>query len=333
MSILPIVFVSIVLALTPDDAANRPTSTADSIRVLLFASWAPSTCTVAKPRSPRASVVLTHGSMSLNGRVVDEISFHANGGELLTISIGRSLRRVRGTVVVRPAEDRLAITATLSVEDYLAGALAAESYGTDPLEYLIALSVLQRNFIATHRNRHAPLADVCDNTHCQRTDMGSAAPRQRSAVKQGRAIQLQGSPCYYSVNCGGTTLTPQQVWGRAEAGYSSVRCTYCAASRWRHWGRTIPSSPEVDRLLASRRTLPCVDDELKIAIGRIVGFGRVPGNTFDRVERRGRVWRIVGRGFGHRVGLCQEGALRLARMGRTARAILAFYFPVRTETR
>ena len=34
-----------------------------------------------------------------------------------------------------------------------------------------------------------------------------------------------------------------------------------------------------------------------------------------------------GRGHGHGVGLCQEGATEMAAEGKTAREILAFYFP------
>ena len=38
-------------------------------------------------------------------------------------------------------------------------------------------------------------------------------------------------------------------------------------------------------------------------------------------------WRVQGRGRGHGVGLCQEGARDLARAGWSARSILAHYYP------
>jgi len=36
---------------------------------------------------------------------------------------------------------------------------------------------------------------------------------------------------------------------------------------------------------------------------------------------------LKGRGFGHGVGLCQEGAMRMAKAGFAAEQILKFYFP------
>lgn len=331
---LTAIFASMILSIASDGVRQRSIRPDDSLRVLLFASSSPAACSISRHSAPTQELAVSGGRLMLNGRLTDRPSFSTTGqSEWVTISIVGGSRRLRGSVSVVADGNRVRIIAAMSAEDYLAGALAAESYAGDPIEYLIALATLQRNFIATHRHRHAPLADVCDNTHCQRTDMGSASVRQRAAVAGSAGIVLNDAPCYYSVNCGGRTLTPKEVWGRTENGYASVRCDYCSGSRWRRWGRSIPSSPEVDRLLSSRYSLPFVDDDLKIALGRLVGFGRVPGNTFDRIERRGRTWRIYGRGFGHRVGLCQEGALHLARLGRSAREILAFYFPTREVSR
>ena len=42
---------------------------------------------------------------------------------------------------------------------------------------------------------------------------------------------------------------------------------------------------------------------------------------------RNRSFRFEGRGHGHGVGLCQFGAEALARRGRDASAILAWYYP------
>jgi stage II sporulation protein D len=36
---------------------------------------------------------------------------------------------------------------------------------------------------------------------------------------------------------------------------------------------------------------------------------------------------VKGRGFGHGVGLCQEGAMKMARSGFHFEQILGFYFP------
>jgi SpoIID/LytB domain protein len=60
--------------------------------------------------------------------------------------------------------------------------------------------------------------------------------------------------------------------------------------------------------------------------GSRFGWRVFPSNWFE-VEKRGDTFHFKGRGFGHGVGLCQAGALRLAQKGFTCREILEFYFP------
>jgi len=306
----------------------------DSVRVLLFASHSIDRVVITVVRGESVEIEADDTELRIRGEHRDSVVFGPQDHSVISIATGFATRRIRGRVVVTAADGRLWVVATISMNDYLSGTLAAETFARDPMEYLTALSVLQRNYARRHRSRHAPRAELCDNTHCQRTDMGLSTPRLRAAVDRSRWISVDEDPCYYSVNCGGRTLTPVQVWGRYEPGYQSVRCEYCRGSRWRRWGRSVRSSPEIDQLLASLRSFPAVNEGVKIAIGRLAGFGVVPGNTFDRVERRGNVWRIYGRGFGHRVGLCQEGAKRMAEQGRRAADILDHYMagPIMDES-
>jgi stage II sporulation protein D len=60
--------------------------------------------------------------------------------------------------------------------------------------------------------------------------------------------------------------------------------------------------------------------------GSCFGWRVFPSNWFE-MEKWGDSFHFQGRGFGHGVGLCQAGALRLAEKGFTCREILEFYFP------
>ena len=248
----------------------------------------------------------------------------------IVVASSKRRRRLNGALTVRAVDGALVIVARIDMEKYLAGVLASEARATDPREYLVALLVLQRNYVESHRGRHAPYADVCDNTHCQLYH-GNAVPismRALTGVAATLSMRSQGAaPCYYSANCGGSTLTPGDLWGAYEPGYASVRCEHCRNSRWYRWTRDVPATPRALSVLAGARPAPFVDDDFKIRLGRAVGFASVPSNTIDRISRRGSVVRISGRGFGHRVGLCQDGARELARRGSKASEILAAYFP------
>jgi SpoIID/LytB domain protein len=92
-------------------------------------------------------------------------------------------------------------------------------------------------------------------------------------------------------------------------------------------------TPEIDRLMTAAPAAPFLDDDFKMRVGRAIGFNVVLSNTIRSITRRGRIYVVEGSGFGHRVGLCQEGARMLARHGRSADEILRFYFPTADVTR
>jgi hypothetical protein len=86
-------------------------------------------------------------------------------------------------------------------------------------------------------------------------------------------------------------------------------------------------SGRIRRLRVSGLTPEFVDGEtFRLAVGRALGW-HVLKSTLFSVTRTARGYRFEGRGRGHGVGLCVAGAEQLAVRGRSAREILAVYFP------
>lgn len=251
-------------------------------------------------------------------------------GEGIMLQSDGRRRRVSGELRIAAAAGQLMVVATIPEREYLTVALASESTIGEPLQYLIALSVLQRNYLRTHRGRHQPSADLCDNTHCQRADNINPSPTAKRAVAESERVRcVVGNiyPCYYSANCGGRTLTPQQVWHKEEPGYRSVACGFCKRGKWHRWKRAARATPQLEELVKQAPFPPFINDDFKIAVGRAIGFNVVLSNTVEKIERRnGKFW-FSGRGFGHRVGLCCAGGVTLARRGKSATQILQWYFP------
>jgi stage II sporulation protein D len=50
-------------------------------------------------------------------------------------------------------------------------------------------------------------------------------------------------------------------------------------------------------------------------------------SNFIQLKSRGDTMIIEGRGFGHGVGMCQYGALEMARQGKRYKQILHHYYP------
>jgi stage II sporulation protein D len=66
--------------------------------------------------------------------------------------------------------------------------------------------------------------------------------------------------------------------------------------------------------------------DFKLIVGRALGWNVLKSSRFE-VSRAGANLIFRGGGFGHGLGLCQEGAHVMARRGLSYQQILSFYFP------
>jgi stage II sporulation protein D len=64
----------------------------------------------------------------------------------------------------------------------------------------------------------------------------------------------------------------------------------------------------------------------KSYLRNFAGRELLPSNNFI-MESKNNEFHVHGQGYGHGVGLCQLGALELAKRGYDYRQILSFYFP------
>jgi stage II sporulation protein D len=68
---------------------------------------------------------------------------------------------------------------------------------------------------------------------------------------------------------------------------------------------------------------------VRLGIVRRLGWSALPGNNYQIEPADGAVV-LHGRGSGHGVGLCQQGASAMAAAGADFRSILSHYFPATT---
>ena len=114
---------------------------------------------------------------------------------------------------------------SVTLEEYVAGVLAAESSVETEMEALKAQSVVSRTFALKNRGRHAQEGfDFCSTTHCQRyvfVENGrerpnAAAPARAVAATRGEVLrdgQGQLVDSYFHAACGGMTANIQSLWG------------------------------------------------------------------------------------------------------------------------
>src|SRR5690349_16393552 len=209
--------------------------------------------------------------------------------------------------------------------------------------------------------------DFCSTTHCQRVvAIDSTSTLLESRVSDAvRATEGQvviddhGQPidAYFGASCGGATANIRDLWGVTPASYlRGVRDEYCDAGPHAKWTDTISRADLLRALQSDSRTdighrldqvLISKHDEtgraefitvegehrktvrgwdFKIIVGRVLGWNVLKSSRFE-VGRSGSNFIFRGSGFGHGLGLCQEGAHVMAARGASYQKILEKYFP------
>jgi len=245
----------------------------------------------------------------------------------------------------------------LPLDEYLTGVLAAEMPASFQLEALKAQAVAARTYTLRRLRTFGgpgcsahPGADVCsDPSHCQgyasdealrdrwREDYDRYRERLAGAVASTRRLFVThgggAADTVYHSTCGGHTASAEEVWGRHIPYLRGVPCEYCEISPHYRRIRTF-SFEEVGQglgvnLASVAGTTPSGRAaELTLGGERFAG-GEVSarlglGSTFVG-DVSGEVALTV-RGLGHGVGLCQWGAEGQARLGRSCREILSYYY-------
>lgn len=162
---------------------------------------------------------------------------------------------------------------------------------------------------------------------------------------------------YFGASCGGRTANFGTLWGKTSPEYlRGVRDEFCVAGPHANWTDTITRADllralqsdsrtdvgtRLDRIVISQRdetgraefiTLEGEQHknvrgwDFKIIVGRALGWNVLKSSRFD-VARAGSNFVFRGSGFGHGLGLCQEGAHVMAARGVRYERILEKYFP------
>ncbi len=258
------------------------------------------------------------------------------------------------------------ITRAMTLEDYVRGVVAAEGSTENEVEALKALAIASRTYALSNIHRHERDGyDFCTTTHCQRYISAQSSSTNRAVVEavektNGEVLatnDAQVADSYFSASCGGATANLTTLWGGSSPPHlRGVRDDYCAGGPHANWTDTIAEVDLVNALksdarsnvgnrldnirvqrkdasgraeliaLEGERRITIKGWDFKIIIGRALGWNLLKSSRFT-VKRAGSNFVFRGSGFGHGLGLCQEGAHVMAQRGASYRQIIARYFP------
>ena len=247
----------------------------------------------------------------------------------------------------------LTIVNLVDMENYLSGVVESEGGGGQQLEYYKVQALMSRTYALKYLSKHKNEGfSLCDRVHCQAYhSMMRFTPLIDSAVKSTPAIVMMDAKnnfvdSYFHANCGGQTCEPDYVWNTSIPYLRTFLDTFCIYTKQAKWVKRV-NQLEWEHFLVKEFNFPMNDSVWKsqlysfeqeqrkaFYVNPVLGiplrdlrtqFGLK--STFFSCKLEGSEVVISGRGFGHGVGLCQEGAMKMAKFGFDYRQIALFYFP------
>ena len=280
-------------------------------------------------------------------------------GDSLTVGImDRAERQYAGWIEIKERHGSCLIINHVPLDKYSQD-VACREIGASPVEALKAQAVAVRSYaLATSGKHNHEGFDFCDLTHCQAytgRDACTAGQFKQLDAVSGMTLMYKNRPAtaYYFSTCAGHTASAADVFGPREArpyldGVKDGEKPSCAASEHMRWRFEIDQKELCDRLvqgtcsievkstgkggwvkqveLRGKKLEVMHGEQFHNLLGKEFGWGKFKSSRF-KMETRGSRIVFEGRGLGHGVGMCQHGAMGMARAGKDYRAILKHYYP------
>jgi stage II sporulation protein D len=241
-------------------------------------------------------------------------------------------------------EGNIHLINTLGIDKYIPGTVESEGGSGSLPEYYKAQAVLARTYAIRNFYRHAQEGfNLCDGVHCQAYNGKSRMNREiylaSEATKEQILTDQAGQPVItaYHANCGGITGSSGTIWNRDLYYLQPVNDPFCDKSTYRNWTKSI-SRLQWTAYLNSKgftddpvRTFSQEAGRQKFLANGMIDLADIRRDfglksAYFHVEGSSNSVVFVGHGYGHGLGMCQQGAMEMARKGYTYVDILMFYF-------
>jgi stage II sporulation protein D len=240
----------------------------------------------------------------------------------------------------------------VQLDNYIAGVTEAEAGSKSTSEFYKVQAILARTFALAHINKHvAEGFSLCDQVHCQvyygkPKELGIFNATEETKGKVVVDDNLNLIVAAFHSNSGGQTANSEDVWGAYTNYLRSTTDSFSFKMPNAHWERKMLADDwltylklkhncPIDNASAKAAALNFKQDHRKVFLE--CSNVRVPlknvrqdlqlKSTFFSISEIGNdsiVFR--GRGYGHGLGMCQEGAMRMSKLGYKYDDILKFYY-------
>jgi stage II sporulation protein D len=263
----------------------------------------------------------------------------------------RKPRLYQDNIIVDVEQGNLKCVNEIELDNYVGGVVQAESGRLSHPEFYKVQTILARTFALAHIQKHALEGfSLCDHTHCQAY---FGKPTELNIIKsvfetKNKIVvdeNLNLIEAAFHSNSGGQTLNSEDVWGSKLSYLRSVNDSFSLKMPNAKWERKIAKDDWIS-YLKIKHNYPVDDEDAKLLAFNFKQDTRKPflesnnikvplkivrtdfqlKSTFFSIVPKDDSLIFKGKGFGHGVGMCQEGAMRMAKLGYTYLDILNFYY-------
>lgn len=264
----------------------------------------------------------------------------------------RRLRIYQNNLSFSVSEEFIRVINEAILDNYIAGVTEAEAGSRSSLEFYKVQAILARTFALAHINKHvAEGFSLCDQVHCQAYYGKPKDLTVYTAIEatKGKVVvdeNLNLIIAAFHSNSGGQTANSEDVWGSKTTYLRSIVDSFSVKMPNAKWERRMLTEDWLS-YLKLKHNFPTDQPEAKFAAMNFAQDNRkiylecnnskVPlknvrldlqlKSTFFTISPSGSdsvVFR--GRGYGHGLGMCQEGAMKMCKLGYSYMDILNFYY-------
>lgn len=267
------------------------------------------------------------------------------------------IKPLKPQITERRYEDGLEITSknkslfiinVVKTENYIAGVVQSETWGaTTNIDFFKVQAICCRNYLMNNLEKHAEQGyNLCDGVHCQayktranKKEVTEGAYKSKGEVivdSEGNIIET-----LFHSNSGGTTVNAKDVWGKEVPYLVSVEDSFSVGCKNYKWEKYIKLKDWTNYF--RNKGINTKDKEIEDALlnfsqeeGRKTDIMGIPlttirkdfdlKSTYFNVQKWGGEVKLTGKGYGHGVGMSQEGAIKMCEEGYEYWEVIEHYF-------
>ncbi|MBA2612316.1 MAG: SpoIID/LytB domain-containing protein [Bacteroidetes bacterium] len=299
------------------------------------------------------SIQLNHNDKVIgNFKYLKFAGSEADEIKIKLINPDRKQRIYQNNVSFSVSEEYIRIINDVILDNYIAGVTEAEAGSRSNLEFYKVQAILARTFALAHINKHvAEGFSLCDQVHCQAYYGKPKDPTIFKAIEEtkGKVVvdeNLNLIVAAFHSNSGGQTANSEDVWGSHTTYLRSINDSFSIKMPNSKWERRMltddwlmylklkhgfPSDQPEGKSVAlnfkqDQRKVFLECSNSRVPLKNIRQDLQLKSTFFSISEINKDSILFKGRGYGHGLGMCQEGAMRMSKMGYKYTEILDFYY-------